>query len=430
MPRPPKATWIPPRKGRGGGFWITRAFGEFSEVTGRRKGIQNHDIGPPTGRDAVANKAAARRWVEGLTAAEAVAVRRGDNPTLLDLADAFCTWSAREVEERTVKSHAERLRTFCRFRVGLARYAEKDVRALKPTDLVRFVKAMEAEGRAPGYINTIVESVNAMLNWAARPVDGREPEVILAANPFAGVKRAKGVARAARYCGLEARSAFLEYARKRACSQKKGTMARRFDRLTVQLLRLCESSGCRPGEACRLEWGHINWGEGKAVLKGKMTGRTRKPRVIPLTDPMARVLRAIERLPGRHERFVFTHQARDGKGTRQIAGLPWTGNAIQHKIRQWRAGAIESGLPVAAEGAKAFTLYAYRRDMGADVLRMTGSYSASAEVLGHTTTMNERAYSSFEEEYPVKLAREVAERRKAMERERKAMEKESKPDST
>jgi integrase len=413
MPRPPKATWIPPRPGRGGGFWITRAFGEFSEKTGRRKGIKNHDIGPPTGRDAVANKAAAGRWVEGLVAAEAVAVRRGDNPTVLDLADAFCDWSSREVTLRTVKSHAERLRTFCRFKAGSACYGDRDARGLRPADLARFIKAMKAEGKAPGYINTIIESVNAMLNWAARPVDGRTPEQILAANPFVGVARPKRVVPPARYCGPEARSAFLGYARQRACAQKVGTMARRFDRLTVQLLRLCESSGCRPGEACRLEWGHINWQEGKAILRGKMTGRTAKHRVVPLTDSTLRILRAIGHLPGRHERFVFTHQARDSKGLRQLAGLPWTGNAIQHKIRQWRNGAIKAGLPIAAEGAGAFTLYAYRRDMGADVLRMTGSFAASAEVLGHTVAMNERYYSSFTEEYPVNLAREVEEKRRA-----------------
>lgn len=413
MPRPPKATWIDPRPSRGGGFWITRAFGEISEKTGRRKGVRNFDIGPPTGRDRAANRAAAQRWVDGLIADEAAAVRRGDSPTVADLADQFCEWSSKHKERRTVASHAERLRTFCRFRGGGTRYGDREAGTLKPGDLARMIRAMKEDGCAPGYINSIILSVNAMYNWAVRPVDDRSPERILRTNPFIGVEKPKTVAPPKRYCGPEARRAFLKYAHKRACRQKVGTLARRFDRLTVQLLRLCESSGCRPGEACRLEWGHIDWEDHRAVLKGKSTHATGKQRVVPLTGSMARILHAIERLPDRHERFVFTHQARDGNGRHRLAGLPWTGNAIQHKIRKWRDGAIKAGLTIAVEGADALTLYAFRRDMGADVLRMTGSHAASAEVLGHSVAINERYYSSFADEYAVDLAKRVEESRKA-----------------
>jgi hypothetical protein len=50
--------------------------------------------------------------------------------------------------------------------------------------------------------------------------------------------------------------------------------------------------------------------------------------------------------------------------------------------------------------------------MGADVLRLTKSHAASAEVLGHSVAVNERHYSSFAEEYALELARRVAEERK------------------
>src|SRR5437868_7033267 len=99
MPRRPKPTYVPARPGRGGGYWITRAFGEYSEQSKRRKGVRNYDIGPDSGKDAAANRAAAQRWVDGLVEEQAKAERRADNPTLDDLAEAFCEWSSRAGKE-------------------------------------------------------------------------------------------------------------------------------------------------------------------------------------------------------------------------------------------------------------------------------------------------------------------------------------------
>ena len=69
-------------------------------------------------------------------------------------------------------------------------------------------------------------------------------------------------------------------------------------------------------------------------------------------------------------------------------------------------------------------MYAMRRDLGADILRDTGSHAASAEVLGHSPEINARNYATFEDERSVNLAADVEARRvrEAIERRKKARE--------
>jgi hypothetical protein len=128
MPRPPKPTYVKARPGKGEGYWITRAFGEFSEKTGRRKGVRNSTIGPPTGREGPANRAAAQRWVDGLAEAAVKAERRADNPTLDGPGRGVLRLVERSTREtRTVQSHAERLTVFGGFTpaAGALPYGER-----------------------------------------------------------------------------------------------------------------------------------------------------------------------------------------------------------------------------------------------------------------------------------------------------------------
>ena len=133
------------------------------------------------------------------------------------------------------------------------------------------------------------------------------------------------------------------------------------------------------------------------------------PSVLPM-------LRAIERLPGRHADYVFTHLARDGQGRREVgdlSGIPWKVGALDQKLRHLagprprRRGSSSTG-----ETGEPLTLYGLKRDMGADILRLTGSHAESAEVLGHSPEIDARHYASFEVERTVELAKAVAERRR------------------
>ena len=119
--------------------------------------------------------------------------------------------------------------------------------------------------------------------------------------------------------------------------------------------------------------------------------------------------------PGRHPDNVFTHLARDGQGRRDcgdLAGVPWKVSALDQKLRLWRIAAEAAGVATTGETGEPLTLYGLRRDMGADILRLTGSHAESAEVLGHSPEINARHYASFEAERAVALAKAVAERRR------------------
>jgi integrase len=342
--------------------------------------------------------------------------------TIQDLHPAFLSYAERRAEAgeramRTVEGHADRLQTFANFEHGGRLYGKLAGSKLRPADLSRFIRDCQGRGLSPGYINSIVLSVNAMLNGAARPVPDRgegRPERVIAENPFNGVERPKNPAPARRYVGPGARRALCEFAALRALSRPIDSSAWRYDRLFVALIRFCEGTGCRPGKACRLEWRHIRWDESRAVLRGKVTARTGGMRVLPLAPSVVRMLRAIERLPGRHPDHVFTHLARDCRGRRDagdLAGIPWNFHALDQKLRLWRIAAKAAGVAITGETGEPLTLYGLRRDMGADILRLTGSNAESAEVLGHSPEINARHYASFEAERTVELAKAVADRR-------------------
>jgi integrase len=417
MPRTPKPYYHDRDK-----CWVSYSAGEFTP-SGRRKGVWNYRIGPPTGREGLASRASADLWLAGLIASEAEGERRASDPLLSDLILAFLAHAERLVaagsrESRTVEGHAEHLDTFAAFRHGSRPYGDIPVSKLRPVDLSRFIRDCQGRGLAPGYIRAIVISVHALLNWAARPVPDRGlgwPEKVIPENPFKGVERPKVAAPPKRYVGVRARRDFYEYATIRALSHLPGSSAWRYDRLFLALVRFCEETGCRPGEACRLQWGHIQWGESRAVLRGKSTGKTGRPRVLPLVPSVLRMLRAIECLPGRHPEYVFTHAPRDGAGRRErgdLSGVAWKVTALDQKLRLWRDAAERAGFVTRGETGEPLTLYGLRRDMGADVLRLTGSHAESAEVLGHSPEINARHYANFEAERAVELAKAVAERRR------------------
>ncbi len=417
MPRTPRPYYHDRDK-----CWLSYSAGDFLP-SGRRKGVRNYQIGPPAGREGPANRAAADLWLAGLIAAEADGERRASDPLLSDLILAFLSHAERLAEAgarelQTIEGHAQHLDTFAAFRHGDRLYGDVAVSRLKPADLSRFIRDCQGRGLAPGYIRAIVISVHALLNWAARPIPDRGagwPERVISENPFKGVERPKVPAPPRRYIGGRARRDFYDYAMLRALMHPADSVAWRFDRLFVALIRFCEETGCRPGEACRLEWRYIQWDEARAVLRGKSTGKTGRPRVLPLVPSILRILRAIEAMPGRHADFVFTHQARDGAGRRDkgdLAGVPWKVGALDQKMRLWRLAADEAGFVTTGETGEPITLYGLRRDMGSDILRLTGSHAESAEVLGHSPEINARHYASFEAERSVELAKAVAERRR------------------
>ena len=411
MPRPVSVWWD--KKDR---CWLTSVGGEVSDKSGRRRPSRNRQIGPPEGPDRVKNERMAAEWLEALVEAERRQERAAIEPLLKELAATYLAAQEKRLAQRTLQGYRERLELFCLFKGGKDLYGNRLVRDLKPSDLSRFIRAKQADGCGAVYINSILLSVNACLNWAARPIDDRVPERILKENPFAGVERPKSPAPEKRYAGRVAHEAFFEFAVIRTyLRHEPDSLGWRFDRLTIALFRFIQATGCRPSEACRLQWSMIHWKASTATMTGKSTHATGRKRVIAIPSATLRLLRGIERLPNRHGEFVFTHGQRDGARPPENgrwAGVPWNVNAADQEFRKWRDEAIAIGQPIAREGPNKLTLYALRRDLGAEILRIRGSHADSAEVLGHSPEMNARHYASFATDHALSLTEQVARERR------------------
>lgn len=401
MPRPPSVYWHERDR-----CWITLAVGEVLP-SGRRKGARNYELGPR-------QKSEAKAWLRELLGEEVAARRRVDRFTLSAVVDAYLEWSAGRLAPATLRAYRERLKAFIAFRRrGERTLGEKRLDALEADDAEAFVEDGRRRGWSAIYVRSILTTVGSCVAWSIRKVRDRPdglPPVLLAVDPFASVALPSVGRPPKRYCGAATRGGFMEYAAIRAALNDPTTSGYRFDRLFVAALRFIEATGARPGEAVRLEWSHIRWGEKRAILPGKSTTATGERRIIPLPPHVLALLRSIRRLPGGHRRWVFTCAARDGHtwkdGHRE--GSPWEIGAFVQKFRVWRNAADEIGVPVRNQTGELLTMYQLRRDMGADVLRATGSHSESANVLGHSVAVNERYYSSFEADRAVERVDEIA----------------------
>lgn len=408
MPRKPSVWWLEDER-----CWKSTAVGVISQKTGRRLGLKNRDIGPPHGRDGVANRSKAELWLAALLAAEDDALQFEGMPTFDKLAEDYLIWcESRGVSARTIRGYMERLRAFGRFKHQGVAYGDRRANDFRPTDLRRAIAALRADGRMSTWVRDVSSAARACFSWAARRVDDRMPERILAEDPFADVEKPRVEAPPKRYAGANVRAIWFRYAIGRVLTiPPTERLSRRFDAIFVAMCRFLEATGARPDEACRLEWAHVDWESRIATLRGKSTGSTGKKRRLPLTPDIIEILRRIRALPESHQVFVFTHERREG-GNPTMEGDPWTANALSHKFTAWRDDAINHLTETESAGLESLTPYQLRRDLGADILRATGSYAESAEVLGHSVAMNEKYYSSFEDERSVRVAEIAAEARR------------------
>ncbi|MBI4578452.1 MAG: site-specific integrase, partial [Planctomycetes bacterium] len=88
-----------------------------------------------------------------------------------------------------------------------------------------------------------------------------------------------------------------------------------------QILRFIAETGCRPSEACSLQWHHVHLDVGLCILsEHKTANETGQPRTIYLTDGAREVLEALE--PG--DGHVFTSRL----------GKPYTPAGLRSILRR------------------------------------------------------------------------------------------------
>lgn len=351
----------------------------------------------------------------------AAAVVNAADPTVAAVCELYLVWAECEVEKDRMaranyRGHRTHLGRFCHFAPsGRPALGSRKARGLVPADLERAVAAWQAEGYAPHYVANLCRSVQAAFNWATRPADDAEGQRLLAENPFKG-HRAPMVPRGAeRFAERAEAAAFLRFFRGYADRVGRDSATARFDRRTILLERVLIRTGCRPGEACVLQWGDIRWDAGRtsaghayarAVIPytrwktGKATG---KPRTIYFSPALTRALRRLEARPDRHETYVFTHIA--GRNLRDIgedprAGVPWSdSSALAAKVRAVRRAAIAAGVAVQEVGANRLVNYRWRHTAISTLLMMGIDVPTVAELTGTSPAMIYRTYGHLLSEH-------------------------------
>lgn len=220
----------------------------------------------------------------------------------------------------------------------------------------------------------IISIIMRPFNWAAK-------KRLIPANPFRGVEKTQGEPRRpmtdAEFAAI-LRHATVWKKRQRAegrypsgrkvCPSDRKKRARPSSAARFrQVLVFLRFTGCRPGEAARLEWRDIDLTNRVIVLrKHKTAKKTKKPRVIPLHPVVLKLLIFLRRLnqPGEHVFLTFRK-------------TPWHRVSLAQRLRRSRAAA---GVP---DDAK---LYGLRHRFGTTAILRGVDLKTLSELMGHTTT--------------------------------------------
>jgi integrase len=379
------------------------------------------------------------------------------DPPMMVLGKLYVDWAEAEVRAgrmdvkswQNKRTHVKRLMQYGAAPGGRA-LPGRPASSIDAGDMDGFVRHLKAKYSAH-YAKNVVRSIVAMLNWAARPVADRDPPRILPESPLRGWKSNVTTRKVTRYADHRVVKAFRRWAwsrarwnwinpakaaRYRERGWKKPTpairrsTAYRFDRIFLLMTRFIAITGCRPKEACMARWSDLKWDDsarmgGTLKLdKWKNDQKTGQQRTIFVTRQVARILRALEGMDGRHPEWIFTHRIGPKSpmysvpGPHRVAGEPWqNGTTLGAKLRSFRASAVEAGVrskdgkPIGTTGPNRLVNYLFRHTYISDALARGVSISQIAKITGTSAEVIERTYGHQIESEARKLAEELAENR-------------------
>lgn len=260
------------------------------------------------------------------------------------LADARGKYAERAIQERR--------RVLDRF---LRDMGDRALESCVPADLADWIKRQKT-WKSQWTRRMAVQFVQRPFNWAARLR-------MIPHNPFLGFSLEEG----------ESRRPMTDD-EFRACLRHSDAMFRR-------VLLFLRHTGCRPGEMALATWEDVDWQRACIILeRHKTRKKTRKPRVIPLTPFVVKLLRWLERRTERPVGLIF----------RNTKGNPWNrcNLSIRMQKLRWRAG-----LP-----ADCF-LYGTRHAFGTQAVLNGANLKLLSKAMGHrSATTTERYYVHVDQE--------------------------------
>ncbi len=424
MPRSPRPRWVPSRN-----RWCAN-IGEPG-----RDGRAREVYAPP----AIGAREEARAW-EWLQAE--LARRRPVAPAtevlVEQVAEAYLVWCETRVAGGKLADTEYRNKAR---HLGILADAlgARPVASLAPDEMTAFGEQL-MDAYSPVYARNVCSTARTALNWAARKVPGRRPEVLIPANPVAGFKAPTVPRSPARFAERREAAAFLSHWRtRRDRSQDRG----RYDRLTLLLVRALIRTGARPKELCRLQWADLKW-EGWRASSGHLAAKavipparwkagavTGKPRTIYLTPALTHALRRIRERGAPDPTWVFVH----GSGRGGVGGCsPWaSGSALSKTVLRIRReliarqeavrARIERGEPVTRreaalaavavrdQGQDRLVNYRWRHTAISTLLMLGIDVATVAELAGTSPDMIYRHYGHLLDAHLVAAAERLASRR-------------------
>ncbi len=343
----------------------------------------------------------ATEWMEAMLRSLEDRVVQADGWTLEDLRKLYLDHvdtrlAAGEAAPETYDGHRKALNLICGTPRGGLTYGHLEARTLTTKDVGDLVKLWT--GKSPTTIRNRIGSLQAMLNWAARPIPGRPLERIITANPIAGMDLPRPEYQGDRYAPAAEVEAFVGWVEARAA--KVESKEARFERMLAVLIRMAAETGARPKELCRLEWRHYDADIGFVIFPPRehKTGRkTGRPRSIYIPQTIAALLEQLKSDPDRHLTHVFTHRRHvlGTVGTAQQCrqGEPWIPNGLCKRMASLRREAIEAGaIPAVDKGIKRMHLYRLRHTKITNDIQSGESITDLAGMHGNSVAIIESTY--------------------------------------
>lgn len=352
--------------------------GEVSEVTGRRKYVIL--------RDEEGRKVKGNDHIGKVKAMLRLQAQRDLGPTVREVIRRYLEWHThRSSKLATISDLQFHLFNFGRFEHQGVRYFDRPASSIMLRDLAQVRKSMEARGCKTGYTRHLYSAVLACWRWASRPIEDREPERLLDTNPLEGAERPKAGKVRKMIIPWPTIEALLSFAERRASETRQQARAIR----KVMMLRLVAESGCRPLEACSLEWDWVHEKDRIIVIPPAYhkTGWHRGDyRMIGLTERMAEDLGQLRASihTVSHPRWVFALIGdRDRSPSR---------HGFDHWFASLRTRAIEAGISIPLS----MTLYSLRHSLVTQAHQGGISYQDLAAHMGHSEHIAEEIYSHLD----------------------------------
>lgn len=290
--------------------------------------------------DGAKNKAEAVRAFHELMAAAPAPIDT-DRPTVFTVVEAYLAHANKHLRPRSFAERKPLLERFC-LAHGFREVA--DLRAIHLSTWLDGQTTWKSDWTAAH----VVAVIKRPFNWAVKMG-------IIETNPLRSVSRSTGSPR--RPMTDREFAALLRGA--------PGPRGKPFRQICA-FLRL---SGMRPGEASALTWANVFPDSGQIVmLEHKTSRKTGRPRVVPITPQVARLLahrakgRVVE--PTAH---VFSNSA----------GRPWNRCSLSLRLQRARD---RTGIPIEAK------LYGLRHRFGTTAIVRGVDIKTLAELMGHAST--------------------------------------------